>query len=330
MTWNAGKIPTVGIIGTINYDRVVGDGFTCEDLGGIMYNILGLHYLSGGSIRIRPVANYGYDIDDKIERYLKDKENIDTGGLYKQKGRNPSVVLKDTGLQGKREILKYRVRELSFRKVKSLVDCDLILVNFISGRDVKLDTLRKLRVCYNSIIYIDVHSFTLGIKRNGQRYYRRPDKWEDVVSTADIVQMNLIEMLTVLGEKKITLSEPVHYRIDDMAEKILNIGPRVFILTLGSIGAKLFYRSDNGIKVHFSKAQLNSVTGGEATGCGDLLSAAFIVSMMGGTKLNDTLDYAVAVAVEKFKRPGLSSVSELIRYRKVIKGEGFSIDRFIF
>ncbi|MBD3234679.1 MAG: hypothetical protein GF315_13215, partial [candidate division Zixibacteria bacterium] len=47
---NISKNPEVGIIGTINFDRVIGDGFEYEDLGGIMYNILGIHYLSRGQI----------------------------------------------------------------------------------------------------------------------------------------------------------------------------------------------------------------------------------------------------------------------------------------
>ncbi|MBD3170422.1 MAG: hypothetical protein GF307_13135 [candidate division Zixibacteria bacterium] len=308
----------VGIAGTINHDLVYGDDLIYEDLGGVLYNILGIHHLSGGKVQMKTAVNYGYDIESRLSGYLENIDSVDMEGLYRQPVKNPLVELRDIGQGGKIERLKYRVPALSLSKLSRLTDCDLILVNFISGRDIKTDTLQKLRAGFEGIIYIDIHSLTLGIKSDGHRYYRRPDNWKAVFECADIVQMNLIETLTMIGEPGMTIRETEDKEIDRIGKQIINYGPKIFILTLGSVGAKVFYSTSRGVKVHFANLKTSKPLSGEATGCGDLITSAFIVSLFSGAGIPGSLEYAVSIATEKYLRPGLTGVAELGVFRKEI------------
>lgn len=308
-------LSTVGIIGTINYDKVLSDGFQYEDLGGIMFNILGIHYLSGGKVRIKPVANFGFDIRDSIERHLAGKANIDRSGLHELRTKNPLVELRDAGPDGKEESLKYAVRSLSYRKISCLLGCDIILVNFISGRDVELATLRKLRGNYPGIIYMDVHSLTLGRRRNGQRFYRCPENWRETLGIADILQMNLKEAATLLGRSE-DIEQLNDTQIDSFGKELMAIGVKAVVLTMGHKGAKLFCRNGASVDIHAAKPVPTESPTGEATGCGDIFTSGFIVSLLSGGVFIDSLDYAVQVATEKFKRPGLKGVSELGELRR--------------
>lgn len=319
---NANKNPTVGIIGTINYDHVLGDGFEYEDLGGIMYNILGIHYLSRGQIIIKPVVNYGFDIEKRIHSYLRGKHNIDRSGFYRQKSKNPRTILKDVGREGKEEILKYRAPQLSYRKISSLTDCDMILLNFISGRDIKPETVRKLRQHYDGIIYTDIHSFVLGIKPDGSRYYRSPERWQEVVESSNIVQMNLKEAITLLEIDK----EPKQLESAEIGEigwKFMELGPTIVVLTAGSEGARAFWQARHQRDSFSFKPGVRGDTAGsqEATGCGDVLTSAFIVSIFAGCDLKEGLEFAVNVATQKYHHPGLSGAAKLSKYGREIRSD---------
>ena len=307
--------PSVGIIGTINYDRIIGNGFLLEDLGGIMYNLLGIHYLSRGQIQLKPAANFGYDIKEKLSAYLEGKCNIDCSGLYELKTNNPCVELRDIGEKGKDENLKHRVSKLTWGKISHLLACDMILVNFISGYDVGLGTLMKLRDAYNGIIYMDIHSLVLGIDKDGRRFYRRPDNWKRYLGIPDIIQMNFKEAMTFFYPSQ-PFRRPTPSLIEALGTNLMSFEPKMAILSLGSKGAVLFYSENSTFKSHHAIPGLKKTRRGEATGCGDLLSAAFMVALLLGGKPEESLDYSVAVATEKFLRPGLAASSELSPFKR--------------
>ncbi|MCP4634381.1 MAG: carbohydrate kinase family protein [candidate division Zixibacteria bacterium] len=324
------RYPLIGIAGTINHDFIKTGGYEYEDLGGILYNILGFHYLSDGKISIKPTANYGYDIKTPLFDYLKDKNNILPQGLSKINSLNPTVRLTDIGTEGKSEVLKHFLPVLSYDQLLYLNNCDIILINFISGRDAESDTLRKLRESYHGIIYIDIHSLTLGIRQDGSRYYRQPECWKQILGIADIVQMNLKETLTLLGEVSKSPDSISDDGIVCLGESILSYGPNIFILTLGHKGATLFKKQNNQTGIFRSVSGNLKSTNGEATGCGDIFTSAFIVSILSDAGLQKSLDYSVAVASEKYKSPGLKQISLLNTYAcSIPTNVGFSIDNVL-
>lgn len=324
------RYPSIGIAGTINHDFVHMRGYEYEDLGGILYNILGIHYLSSGLLNIKPVANYGYDIESLLFDYLKNKKNISIDGLNKVNTLNPTVKLNDIGIEGKSEVLKFLVPALSFDQLYNLKNCDIIIINFISGRDIKADTLWKLKESYKGIIYIDIHSLTLGIREDGTRFYRQPGCWKQVFESADIVQMNLKETITTIGEKSRSLDNISESDISRYGKYVLSFGPDIFLLTLGDKGAVSFIRKNDHIDSYYSGPKNNNSPAGEATGCGDVFTSAFVVSILTGSGIEESLDFAVKVASEKFRFPGLRVLSDFSGFaRHVPENIRFSIDNII-
>jgi sugar/nucleoside kinase (ribokinase family) len=195
---------------------------------------------------------------------------------------------------------------------------------------LEIQTLRKLRESYHGIIYIDIHSSTLAINNDGSRCYRQPDNWEELLNSGDIVQMNLKEMLTLLGR---TSESPDNLKVDEIAvigKQIMMYGPRIFILTLGSLGAILFINYTDRTVTLNSKPDRIGYVEGEATGCGDVLSSAFIIAILSGSCLQESLEYAVNVASQKYRFPGLTGIPLLEKYARYITSkQRFSIDNIL-
>ncbi|MDH4223668.1 MAG: PfkB family carbohydrate kinase [candidate division Zixibacteria bacterium] len=263
------------IIGTINQDSIrLPSGRLRRSYGGILYNILPLAQLAPESLIISPVCNLGYNIYNRIVTYLRVFKNINLKGINKVSVKNNHVYLYYSQRWNKTETLKYLVPEIEFSQIEPFLDSDLILVNFISGFDISLDCLKRIRRKTKALIFIDVHSLLLGIKEDGKRFFRVPNCWEEYLETADIVQMNFKEIQVLSGS--ILDSD---FKIKKIARKILNIRPEILIVTKGEKGALLFLKNKNKItRFNIGSFKVRNFT--DPTGCGDVFSSGFIFSFL--------------------------------------------------
>ena len=182
---------TVTIIGTITQDTIrFPDGRKRRGYGGILYNILPLAKLAPESIKISPVCNLGSNIYNEITSCLEDFNNIDLKGITRVKGKNNHVFLDYDKRWDKEEVLKNLVPEIEFSQVLPFLECDLLLINFISGFDISLDSIKKIRKKSRSLIFMDVHSLLLGRREDGKRFFRVPPEWEEYLGIADILQIS--------------------------------------------------------------------------------------------------------------------------------------------
>ena len=78
---------------------------------------------------------------------------------------------------------------------------DGILINMISGYDISLAQLEKLRNNYLGLIYFDVHTLSRGIDKNLNRIFRRIENFNKWAECINILQANESELLT-LSDKK--------------------------------------------------------------------------------------------------------------------------------
>lgn len=298
----------VTVIGTINRDTLIFPrGKRTESFGGILYNLSALSGLGGKWMKIYPVCNVGYDVYDRVREILESYENVRPDGVKKVRRKNNHASLLIDQESERQEVLKNRVPVLSLSQIEPFLECDVILVNFISGFDITLSTLKKIRRSTAALIFMDVHSLTLGIRRDGRRFFRSPKSWKEYIKQADLVQTNMAE-LSVLAEKG--LKSPSGIR--DFGEYVLSLGPRALLVTLGEEGAVMIYRhgkgcrlkKDEGIKVRGFK---------DAIGAGDAFSAGFLVRYFQSRSLVRSLDFANRVAAEKCKTSGVEGVPRLLR-----------------
>ncbi|MCK5127442.1 MAG: hypothetical protein KAR42_14395 [candidate division Zixibacteria bacterium] len=147
----------IGVIGSINRDTIYQvDGNKIESWGGALYNLAYMN--KNNALKIYPVANIGRDSYKQIIKIVQSMKNISTEHLKKVSEPNNHCFLHYHNQSHKCEILKGGVPQIKYNQVKPLLDCDAILVNFISGRDIKLPALEKLRANYTGMIYMDIHS----------------------------------------------------------------------------------------------------------------------------------------------------------------------------
>ncbi|MFQ6002457.1 MAG: carbohydrate kinase family protein [Candidatus Zixiibacteriota bacterium] len=292
----------IAVIGTINKDTIIfPDGKKTESFGGILYTISALSYLGKDDVKIYPVCNLGYDIYDQVISYLKNCDNVEPKGIKKVNCKNNHAFLSIDKENQREETLENRVPPLSFSQIKLFLEADVILVNFISGFDLSLLTLKKIRKNTDALIFMDVHSLTLGVDNSGKRFFDAPKNWEEWLMQADMVQMNLRELKEL---SKRNLKSP--YEIKAFGKYILNLGPKVVLVTLGRHGALMFF-DDKVRKFKGSKVQGFK----DVTGCGDVFSAGFLICYLHTKDLTKSADFANYVAGEKCKISGVERIKEL-------------------
>lgn len=300
----------IAVIGTINKDTIIfPDGKKTESFGGILYNILALSYLGRESMEIYPVCNLGYDVHNQVISRLKICNNVELSGIKKVNCKNDHAFLSITSDNQKEEILKNRVPPLSFSQIKPFLKSDVILVNFISGFDLSLDTLKKIRKNTNALIFMDVHSLTLGVDDSGKRFFRAPKNWREWLKQADIIQMNIPELKELAKKNrfdKLTTSLKSQKEIKEFGKYILSLGPKAVLITLGEKGSLLIFdnkvRKFKGFKVKKFK---------DATGCGDVFSAGFLICYLRTKNLMKSANFANYVAGEKCRISGVEVMKKL-------------------
>lgn len=296
------------VIGTINKDTIIfPDGKKTESFGGILYNILALSYLGGEDVKIYPVCNLGYDVYRQVTSRLKNCDNVKLDGIKKVNCKNNHAFLSINRNNQREEILKNRVPPLSLSQIKPFLKADVMLINFISGFDLSLVTLKKIRKNTDALIYMDVHSLTLGVGDSGKRFFKAPKNWREWIKQADIVQMSLPE-LKELAKRNLKS----HQEIKEFGEYILSLGPKTVLVTLGEKGALVIF--DNKVrKLEGSKVQRFK----DATGCGDVFSAGFLICYMRTKNLIKSVNFANYVAAEKCKISGVERMNKLFNKIKM-------------
>jgi sugar/nucleoside kinase (ribokinase family) len=273
----------IGVIGTINRDTVrLADGTIKKGWGGILYNLVTLSNLIGKNSEIIPVCNIGHDSYKDIVSILKRLPGVNIDYIRKVPQKNNHCHLTYCADGEKSEILKGGVPSLRYSDLTPLLNCDMVLVNYISGRDIGTRSLQKFGNHFQGIIYIDIHSSTLGKRKDGSRFLRAPRGWEKIVAAADFIQMNRTELTILTGEYrpgKSYQNSPVSSlkKLFDFMQKSGAKSKSVYLITDGSNGCYLFSPSQrNGGLNHILPERIFRT--GDATGCGDCYAAGFIAA----------------------------------------------------
>ena len=276
----------IGVIGTINRDTIkFPDGGVKRGWGGMLYNLRTLSYLIGDKADIYPACNVGADCYRPIMKILRGLPGINTDYVNRVPENNNHCFLTYINTEIKHEILKSGVKPLKFSDIEPLTDCDIILLNYISGRDIYLKSLQKFRRNFGGLIYTDIHSLTLGKKSGGRRYFRRPPNWPQVVESLDIIQMNRLELSILTEQKTDTSIDSIKRQAAAFKETLkangISSSGKTLIVTDGSRGCYLSFNKGSKEIFHHIPPR-RALRMGDATGCGDCFSAGYITGLMRG------------------------------------------------
>ncbi|MCX6829776.1 MAG: carbohydrate kinase family protein [candidate division Zixibacteria bacterium] len=300
----------VGIIGTINRDSIrLADGTIKEGWGGILYNIVALSDLIGDKAEIYPVCNIGRNHYASILQILGQLEGVHTDYIRKILEKNNHCHLTYLPDGEKTEILTGGVRRLTYTDLHPLLDCDFVLVNYISGRDLYLSSLQKLRRCFKGKIYIDLHSLTLGKRKDGSRFLRKPPGWEKVVQVADFFQMNRLELSILAGIDVGTISDrnsllsAFETLMTGLGRNADYLSGRAYIITAGKQGCYVVRAKRATLSMEQVVAERRAGQG-DTTGCGDCFSAGFIAGLLQNMDLRSCAKLANRAALNRLmERP---------------------------
>lgn len=287
----------IGVIGTINRDTIYrADGSTVTSWGGLLYNLKSL--AEDGSATVIPAVNAGGDCYDRIIAILKRFPRIDRSLVHPVDAVNNHCFLHYADQAHKCEMLAGGVPPLTWRRVEPLMQTDLILVNFISGRDIGLTTLERLRRSYTGPIYMDIHSLTLARKKvpgGCRRFLRRPRHWIRYAACADILQMNRTEFELLSGTA---------FSIDHVRSFVRRHLSRLrcLVVTLGREGSLVTFRDKTWDTARVPVREVKKPY--DTTGCGDIFAAGFILEYLSSKDALKAARRGNRLAADRCRIPG--------------------------
>lgn len=177
-----------------------------------------------------------------------------------------------------------------------LKEFDGILINMITGFDITLEQLCKIRDHYAGVIYIDVHTLSRGLGDNYKREFRRIPDFNNWAKNVDVIQVNQSELFT-LSDRNTEV---------EIISEIFSYGVKILCVTKGDIGAKIYFNKSKEIISYFIAAQ--KIKNPNVIGCGDVFGASFFYSYIRNKNEIDSLNQAVALSEKHVSNKLFNSV----------------------
>ena len=280
----------ISVIGAIVYDEIfTHDGARRESFGGITYNIAALSSIVDDETAICPVSNVAEDRWDGVVELLSRYPLVKMDGVARVPGKLTAAKLVYTSPTWRDETVLHPMRPLTPERLTDALDSDAMLVNFINGTELELDTFIGLRERFGGFLHLDVHSKVARWDEQGKKSMKPFERWREWLARVDAAQMNEFECEMTVGRK---LREQRDF-VEAGAE-IVEAGAPIVLITLGPLGSVLVYDSrsvvsdpssarpakrgggmDDGIYWVANPAKpVEQVV--DTTGCGDSFSAGFM------------------------------------------------------
>jgi pfkB family carbohydrate kinase len=293
-----------------------------KQFGGILYSLVSLAAISGTGTDIYPVMNLGEDEFGNVMGLLSGYPNIITDCIRssEHKTRVVNLYYKDTSsvlnISGKKtydreENSTEPTLPVEYELIESkLSELDGILVNMVSGVDLELETLLKIRANFSGYIHMDLHNLLMQTFPDGTRQQMPVKNWQKWVESCDTLQMNESEFALFTGD---------NVNEYETAEKILSQGSvNAIVITRGRQGVSLYERKqkESAGEKYFDldRADLPSIDSVEfidSTGCGDVFASGFFYKNLEGKNLKKALHYANRLAGRNASLHGVEDLHKL-------------------
>lgn len=301
------------------WDTIYGRGAEiepAEEWGGITYALAALEVALPPDWCIVPLVKVGTDLAPRANEFLNTLTRRAGAHRFIETPRpNNRVTLRYSNLDRRTEQMSGGVPPWTWKQLGPLVrDLDALYVNFISGFEMRLETARQLRYGFQGPIYVDLHSLFLGMDGTGMRV---PEALVNITrwfSCFDIVQLNEDEMRLV-GDNPV-----------EVAARALASGVRLFIVTLGELGADYYSAGDFFLErrseprdcpsgpirtARVAAAKFNEPL--DPTGCGDVFGATTLSYLLRGASVEKAISEANALAAANLSFRGATQLHHHLR-----------------
>ncbi|MGQ0722444.1 MAG: PfkB family carbohydrate kinase [Candidatus Eiseniibacteriota bacterium] len=291
----------VAVVGTVNRDWIrAPDGTERESLGGILYNVMTLAaLLEGTGFHVRAYGRIGAADCREAVRLLDGFPAADPEGLVVDPAGTNLSRLDYSGGGERVEEVHMNVAPLDERDLRGVSEADAVLVNMISGRDLSLETLARVRAASKGLFLLDVQA--LARTADSPRRPRSVPEWRRWCAAFDVVRGNEVEIASFPGAADSR----------EGMRRILEAGPEEVLATSGVRGSARATRRD-GVE-HLERIPAFPAPGAEEpTGCGDAYLSGVCAGRLLGVAAGDApwLGSWIAARVA-----GLSGIAQLTGLR---------------
>jgi hypothetical protein len=274
------------LLGHYALDVVHGvDGSERLQRGGLHRVIERLSAMASRQDRIIPVFGAQTAECPDIIRELALLPNVDTGGIYAMETPSHRVHYYEQQGNTRVECVKELAAPIPFERIKKYLDADGVLINMMSGADLRLETLDEIRMTVRGTgakLHLDMHNLTTGVGAEGTRMRRPVPLWRRWAFMVDTLQMNEEEIAGLTAEQ---MSE------QQTVGHLLTLGVKAVLVTRGAAGASL-YTSEHRHVVRKDVPALE-LTARQGPGSGDLFGAAFFLRYCASGDPGAALEYAI-------------------------------------
>jgi len=207
----------------------------------------------------------------------------------------PKVLLTIHGDKERDERYKNISRPLDI-PFERLHEFDGILINMITGFDIELDQLKKIRQSFTGLIYMDVHTLSRGINHSGHRNFRQIENFNLWAECIDIIQVNEFEIKTLSTKTS----------DEEIALEIFKSGASQLILTKGALGATVYYLHNGELNSIFKPAAKVKVR--NLIGLGDVFGAVYFYNYIKTGNLFSSLENSVITSGLAAEQNGLTKL----------------------
>ena len=205
------------VIGHSVEDHIISGNNEIIKPGGIYYSALALT-----SVAVNDSVYLCTSAEEENFNLFADVFNLCESDFIQYSGAIPKVLLTIHGEKERDERYKNISRPLDV-PYERLHEFDGILINMITGFDIELEQLIKIRKNFSGLIYMDVHTLSRGVGHHGHRDFRQIENFRQWSECINIIQVNEYEIKTISAKTS----------DDEIALDILESGTSQLILTKG-------------------------------------------------------------------------------------------------
>ena len=155
-----------------------------------------------------------------------------------------------------------------------------ILINMVTGFDISLSQIQKIRKKYKGLIYFDVHTLSRGIDDQMKREFRRIQEFDKWAECINILQANESELLTLSDHNEET----------KIIEEMFLYGIEQIIITRAENGASVYFSEGNEVTKYNVEAL--QVKANNKVGCGDVFGATYFYNYIQNKNILSAIEKA--------------------------------------
>lgn len=319
-----------GVIGEPCIDHIHRDGTEYKSLGGILYSVVSLAVIAPRD-EVYPVMNLGSDEYGNICSFLSKFENVRQDHIFKidhgtrvvnlyYKDQSAEFVCPETTMvriYDREENSTDPAMPIEFDSISAAMgNLNAVLINMVSGVDITLDTLKKIRESFTGYMHLDLHNVVMRTSEDSKRTPGPVENWLQWCTNSDTLQMNELEISVITPQK---LKEY------EVAEEVLTSGDKgtkALVITRGKKGVTLYRKIEKSILdekyFELDKSDIQSTEGikfTDSTGCGDVLASGFFYKNAINLQKDyfPALNYANKLAGIKTENRGVEELYRLVK-----------------